>query len=738
MATKSTVETLSTEDALIKEAHKRFDDAQEHWNSIYKDTKTVLDFINGDQWDPQLKRNRESLGLPCLQSNQIPTFLRQITNEARQNCPTIQIDPKEEGADQDLAEMVSDLIRGIEQSSGATTVYDNASWYAAATGIGFFRIVSEWEAEDSMDQRLVLKPIADIQTVLMDPGHKSITGEDQEFCFILTSMSKDEYKRQFKDTRLEAQNFKSWSNKKSKNKWVTENEVLIAEYYYKEYIPKTLYQIHNNITDTTYTSVEDPAEELILNGTLEIWNQRPTEEVKVKWAKLNDVEILEETEWPGKTIPVIAVKGDEIWIEDERKIKGAVWDAMDSQRAYNYNYSVMAETISMAPKSPWVITAKQIENHEHLWRDANNSTLAYLTYNDIPGSPPPARQNVEPPVQAAIAAMHEAADSMRACFGMSSINQNQQPSGEAFRTVLARQQSEHTTTYHFYDNLTKSVELAGKILIEVLPTYYGEPRTVQLIKQNGDSRAKRINTTPENSLSNASFGVVVETGPSYATRRQDSVVHMLEFAQANPNLPLGDIIADESDWPGAKRIANRIRLTLPPNIQQAEAASGQGDSKQALQGALQQVNTLQQQLQQAQQTMQEVQAHMKSQDDLLKQQHMELLITKAEGKLALEKHDKENEIKKSQMTLDELETELSYKVKLKELALQERQLKIEEAKLAIDTVETMHDMNSDMHNHAMAHEDHVAEHEQRTENLMDTSADTGEPTGLKEYVRNDA
>lgn len=707
------------EEKLLKEAHERFDNAQSAWNTYYKECRNILEFIHGDQWDQQLRNNRVNAGLPCLQASQMDTFLRQITNESRQNCPSIQVDPKSDGADQMVAEIYSDLIRGIEQESDASTAYDNASWYAAAIGLGFFRIISEFE-ESTFLQKMLIKPINDPLSVLMDPNHKELSGSDAEYCFILSELTRDEYLRTFPNTKLASSlkddegywsRIKSWAGqgRTNQNHWVKEDTVLIAEYYWKDYEEKTLYQVWNSDSGDTYVTEEKPDEVLLKTGTLKIINSRIEQVCTIRWAKLNDVEVLDETTWPGDCIPVIAVKGAETWIESERKLKGAVKDAIDSQRVYNYNYSVMAETVTMTTKTPWIVEIRQVQNHERYWRDANNSTLAYLPYDDVPGVAPPIRNNVEPAVQAAIAAMHEASESMKSVFGMfgATIGQNQ-PGQEAFRTVLARQQAAHTTTYHFYDNLAKAVQTGGNILVKCIPVFYSDERSVQLIKQNGSSSTSAVNGNGQPDLRKGNFGVVVETGPSFATRRQDSVAHMLTFQEANPNVQLGDIIADESDWPGAKRIAARIRLSLPPEIQQAEAALNNSDPKAAAAQAITQVKALSTQLQQAQQNLQEMQLHQKASDDLIKKQHMEIMIQKAEAKLDLEKQDKETALKREEMSLNELETELSYRVKMKELELQERQMRIEEAKLGIEGVKVMSDINSDMHDHAIKHEEVMA------------------------------
>ncbi|CUI09440.1 Portal protein [Janthinobacterium sp. CG23_2] len=41
----------------------------------------------GEQWPEEVRRQREQEGRPCLTVNRMPAFIRQVTNDARQNKP---------------------------------------------------------------------------------------------------------------------------------------------------------------------------------------------------------------------------------------------------------------------------------------------------------------------------------------------------------------------------------------------------------------------------------------------------------------------------------------------------------------------------------------------------------------------------------------------------------------------------------------------------------------------------
>lgn len=701
------------EDKIIKEAKERFRIATDAWSTFLQEAKTTLNFINGDQWDAQLRNNRVSGGLPVLTVNVLKPFLRQITNEARQNIPSIQIDPKDDSASADNAETIADLIRAIEQQSNAPTAYDQASWYAAASGIGYIRVITDYESPDTFEQKLIIKHVEDPATVLMDPAHKALDGSDAEWCFVTTCMSKDDYIRQFGGSK-KAQALmkkvglagKGWSTPPGYSVRSKE-EIIIAEYYWKEYTDVTLYKILDLTSGQTFVSKEKPAAELLETGLVHIIETRPSQECKVKWAKINDEEILEETEWPGTKIPVVCVKGDEIWIAGKRHIKGACTDAIDSQRALNYFQSEAAQLVALAPKTPFVGEIRQFKNFEQLWRDANNSAAAYLPYNavEVGGQVlgPPERQTFEAPIQAASAMIEQAKDNLKSIFGIFDASLGAQGNEISGKAILARQTQSHTTTYHFYDNLVKAIEAVGRILVEVIPVYYGDERQVQLLKRNGESSTAKVNgDNGKHDLTVGNFGVVVETGPSYSTKRQEAVEAMCTLGEVYPQaMPLiADLIAGESDWPESKKVAARLAMMLPPQIQQMESNKGDLNPKQQLAALQQQSMQTQQQLQQAQQLIQVGHQHIQELEEEIK-----LLKTKAQ--IEYEKMNSDNAIKTQQMHLSKYQSDLEYQVKLKELAIQEQELEISKAKLAVDTIDTMHGMSEDHMDRATEHHDRM-------------------------------
>jgi hypothetical protein len=76
-------------------------------------------------------------------------------------------------------------------------------------------------------------------------------------------------------------------------------------------------------------------------------------------------------------------------------------------------------------------------------------------------------------------------------------------------------------------------------------------------------------------LGRGKYDLTVETGPSYASRRQETADQILQMIQAYPPAApvLGDLLARNLDWPEAEEVARRLHALLPPQLQAAEGGA---------------------------------------------------------------------------------------------------------------------------------------------------------------------
>lgn len=562
----------TSDENIIKIAKQRFQLAAEAEAENRRDELDDLHFIIGDQWPLDIRNSRMQDQRPCLTINRLPQFVRQITNDQRQNRPAIKVNPVDDAADIDTAKILQGMVRHIEYSSHADIAYDTAFEFAAKSGLGYFRICREYADPLSFQQEIKIKRIKDRFSVYLDPYYQEPDGSDARWGFVFEDMSKDEFREQYPDSKLASMS--DWvSIGDSSALFIKKDTVRIAEYYYKEYEETDIVLLSNK---KTFEKKNLPEQ---LPDDLRIVSERRTLLPKIKWCKINGLEILDRTDEPGEWVPIIPVIGEEDVVEGKRVIAGIIRNAKDSQRMYNYWASAETETIALAPRAPFIGAEGQFEGYEDIWKTANTKNHAFLQYklkslNGVP-APPPQRASYEPAVQAITQARAQSADDLKATTGIYDASLGNRSNEESGIAIQRRNHQAQVSNFHFIDNLSRSLRHAGRILINWIPKVYDTAQFVRVIGDDGEVSMVQINQIFQEGgeekshfLDHGLYDVTVDTGPSYQTKRQEAVASMLDLLRSAPGLMnvSGDLLVRNMDWPGASEIADRIKKTLPPNI----------------------------------------------------------------------------------------------------------------------------------------------------------------------------
>lgn len=610
-----------SDEEIINIAKERFRLCQEAESENRSEELDDQKFMIGDQWPSNIKADREQDRRPCLTINRIPQFVRQVTNDQRQNRPSIKINPVDDGASKETAKVLEGMVRHIEYNSHADIAYDTAFESAVKSGIGYFRLVTEYENEMSFQQAIKIKLIKDRFSVYMDPYYQEPDASDAEFGFVFEDMSKDEYKIQFPKSK--ATSMTDWESLgNSTADWISLNSIRVAEYYYKVYEDVEICLLSDK------SVIEKKDLEKLPDGLPEgvrVVSERRALLPKIKWVKINGLEVLDRTDIPGKWIPIIPVIGEEQVIEGRRILSGIIRHAKDPQRMYNIWKSAQAEMIGLAPKAPFIGMAGAFEGYEDKWKTAGTRNHAFLEYNPkaIDGTPVtmPQRSAVEPPIQALTAASSEAADDMKATTGVYDATLGNKSNEQSGVAIQRRNIQSQTSNFHFMDNLSRSIRHGGRILINWIPQIYDTATAARIIGENGEVSFVQINQVFQEAgedkahfLDLGTYDATVSSGPSYETKRQEAVASMLDLTKSIPQaMQMGlDLIIGQMDWPGSEQLADRIKKTLPPNIT-ADDKDQKAISPQ-----------IQQQLQQMSQVIQGLTQHLDQSTKIIEQKSLEL------------------------------------------------------------------------------------------------------------------
>lgn len=564
----------------MKLAMERFQLCSEAESSTRKASLDDFEFRAGKQWPADILAQRATDGRPCLTMDRLANFTRQVTNEQRQQRPSIQVNPVGDGSDQETAEIEQGICRHIEVQSDAEIAYDNAFEHMCIGGFGYWRNLIDYVPR-TFDLEIYIKRIKNPFTVYMDPSAIEPDYSDAKFAFVIEDLTREEYKRQFPNTDL-ASLVDLNSTGDAPPGWVSKDSVRIAEYWHVEEEERTLLLMEDGqVVDERDI---DPDTEW-----RRVKNERQEFKRKVIFSKINAVEEIETTEWPGQWIPIVRVDGDDIDINGKRYNAGLIRNMKDPQRARNYWVSAATETIALAPKAPWVAAEGQLEGHEPEWKQSNVRNLAVLTYKQTEAggkpAPPPQRQAVEPPIQAISQMIALSDNDLKAAPGLYDASLGAPGPEQSGKAILARQKQGDVATLNFSDNLARSIRHQGRILLDLIPKVYTAEKVQRIIKpdgavdhvgiynsQNGqqDPEALKLKLGMRKvyDIGVGRYDVTVSVGPSFQSKRQEAVAAMMALVQAYPQMVqvAGDLMVRSMDWPGAQEIADRLKKMVPPQL----------------------------------------------------------------------------------------------------------------------------------------------------------------------------
>ena len=608
------------DEGIVQVALKRYKLAIEATETLRTHQKEDGDFYAGEQWDEEAKVQRK--GRPMLVINKLPGACRQITNEERQNRPSIKINPVDDDSDPETATVFQGIIRHIEVQSGYHP-YDTAFESTTRVGIGWWRIITEYEDDKSFNQEILLKRILNHASVAVDPNAIEPDYSDMKYAFVSEEITIEEYKQIYPEHDLEGlQEFQHLGDEMQT--WSREGMVRLAEYYRVEETERNLIlvvgengQQENIFEDELPKSLEQGFVAYVDdNGDRK---ERKVTEKRVKWCKMNGKTILDRTDWPIKYIPLIPVLGDELWLDGKRDLRGLVRDAKDPIRMGNYWASKEAEVIAQTSFTPWVGTAKQFAGHESKWDNANTRPQARAIYNpDIHKGqlvPMPSRAAFEPPIQAISHARAQSSQDFEDVTSLHGPSMGRRQRADSGKAIEKLQQEGDTANYHFIDNLSRAIRHTGRILVLLIPKIYDVEQVRRIIGDDEQERKVKVINDPSQpsyqekpkqqedgskkiekiyNLGVGKYDVTVSTGASFTTKRQEALASLMQLVEAYPTIAevASDLLVKMMDFPLAQELAERLKKTLPDGIAEDEEDGAQPPLPPAIQKQLQEAQKM--------------------------------------------------------------------------------------------------------------------------------------------------
>lgn len=585
-------------DDILKDGLEAFKQAEEteaqNREEFLEDTRFAK---LGEQWPETIKQQRETEGRPCLTINKMNAIIRQVVNDSRQNRPSIKVHPADSKADPETAEVISGMIRNIEQSSDADVAYDTGIENAVAGGFGYWRVnldyamgsLSEEDIRNAgaaaFEKDICIRRIANPLSVFGDPYSQQADSSDWNQTHIVDMLTKDQFKAKYKGAELTDWDSKQWMDTGAP--WKNGDTVQIAEFWRREQVTKKAYAVQlMDEPDIIVMFEEELAKQrdLIMAAGGEIIGQpRDVKCYKVRQHIMSGVEVLESNDWAGSYIPIVPVYGDEVNVEGKRYFRSLIRDAKDAARMFNYWRTTATELVALAPRVPFIGEEGSFDVDPR-WNTANTASHAYLQYKK--GAQMPQRQPFAGIPAGMLQEALSASDDIKSITGIHDASLGARSNETSGRAIMARQREGDISTFHFIDNLSRSIRHTGRIIIDLIPKVYTNERIQRILGEDGTPETVKINGEQQemegqddakealriHDVRIGRYDVTVSSGPSFTSRREEARIEMMEMIRSYPDAApiIGDLLAKNLDWPGADEIAERLKKMLPPQLRDEE------------------------------------------------------------------------------------------------------------------------------------------------------------------------
>lgn len=553
----------------IADLRDMLEDGRKHWAKAHTKYADRLAFSFGvpdKQWDPEALALRTLAKRPALQYPIVSAFIRPTVNAVKEAPPEITVFPISDATKQD-AQLVSGLFRYLQTKAQAPRAYLYALDHAMRATISGFRIIPK-KVRRKVD--IDIKPLMDMTKVFIDPAAQALDYADAKWVIIESTVSKRDYDADFPDGRASAVDGKV-----------------------------TLYEAW---------CLEDLEDDEVSDG----FEDEESEAVKMHVYIFDEFEVLDYIgDYPGTILPFFFLTGERVDLEGEVELYCVTDDLIAPQRTLNWLESEAIASIASAPKAQWLADDDAFGDFEEDFENAATDPVAILHHK--PGAS--VKQIEAPPPPTGFIELSnlniERARLITGIYPDPSLQAKADaPSGKA---IKQQQMGSGINMFHYVDGLNNLLARAGECLLELGVKYLNNDEL--RISMGADGQPTIVSFGPTEmpgvknlDLARCKLGCTFSSGPAYASQREALISQIMDLGAQHPQVMsvLIDWVVAQANLPGSEEIVDRLRATLPPQIQEVLQQHKQGDPSVQLAAMRQQMQEIGKKSQALQQMLEKV------------------------------------------------------------------------------------------------------------------------------------
>lgn len=511
---------------------------------------------------------------------------RQIMADLRANPIQVDFVPAADSRD-DGADLLDGLYLTDDRANTTLESYDNAVGEAVVCGVGAWELYTAYASNRAgIDHQVIRRrPVYEANNnCFWDPNAKQLDKGDARYVSILQAYSPGGYEELCRDLcgdededdeekesrakrkkreRDEARRPSSFSEPEQSYTfpWMGSGNDLIyvASFYHRRKIkdkvitftdplgiPLTLRE--SDLSEVMDDLIED-GYEIVSEREITRWEVRKyiASGEKILNGKMNTKAGEREGEViAGEHIPVVPTYGERAFIEGEEHYEGITRLAKDPQRLRNFQLSYLADIVSRSPRPKPIFAPEQIQGFEFMYEENGaDNNYPYLLQNskDGQGAALPMgpiavmpEQTIPQALMASIELSRQAVEDV-ANPGLPQDIADPDLSGKAVNALTNRLDQQSIV---YQQNLKHAKRRDAEIYASMAVEVYDAPREVTLTLPDGSTKKAKVmemvqdKDTGElvalNDLTNMEFEVYAEIGPSYASKKEQTIDQLGQMA----------------------------------------------------------------------------------------------------------------------------------------------------------------------------------------------------------------
>lgn len=517
--------------------------------------------VPGGQWEGFLTDSMENRAK--LELDQASDYLYRTYAQWTENRVSVNFAPDDDASTDDDAELLDGLFRRDLQRKNGQAAIDVAVFEAMGGGYGAVQLNTEYEDEedpDSHDQCISFGALPSAYAVaVFDSAAKLVDKSDARRCTVLIPHSPEGFKDKYPDAVADSA---VTPQDRSMFNWSTPKLIWEGVRYEVRVEATTVYTygdpISQDIVRLTEADRKEDEPELKAAGYELLSKKRVKRRNVYRMKFCGNCVLEEERRIAGKYIPVIPFYGYMAHLDGVPYWHGVIRKRMDGQRALNMTLSLLAESAASADSDKPIFDPEQMPaGVKETWKGDRHQKAYFLAKalrnkdGSIAQTGPVAMLQGATQSQAAQSLLQTVhALITQGTGGAPQEAIDPQTSGKAVNAVLRRVDM---NTQPIFDNIKTSMRHLGEVYRCIAAEVYAdrEGRSTSIVTQEGERQRVTL-LQPQgkggqivygNDVSRGKFEVIVDTGPSFQTQREETITALKDIVQAiPPGDPLGRIV----------------------------------------------------------------------------------------------------------------------------------------------------------------------------------------------------